>query len=227
MDIVFVPAHPNNYSLQRVTPTFLVLHGTGGTFRGDQTWAQNPHARASYHYLVSKGGEVVQMVEDRYIAFHAGASEWSKEAAERRGFPFSEHSSWTDLNRHSIGVGLESLNRRDEVYPEAQLQALAELVRSRYGRIPPHRILTHEMISAPRKVDPVNFPLEQWLQLLAGEQLEPAPAPFAGTGEPRRLGRYRTLVVHGLAEGPIVVRRPFLASETGDKIDVDFRVEGT
>ena len=48
---------------------------------------KNPKYKVSCHYLITRGGEVIQMVEDRNIAWHAGKSMWK---------------NFIDLNKKSI-----------------------------------------------------------------------------------------------------------------------------
>ena len=52
---------------------------------------KNPRAKVSCHYLVNRKGEVIQMVKDKNIAWHAGKSKWKK---------------FKDLNNFSIGIEL-------------------------------------------------------------------------------------------------------------------------
>lgn len=163
--IEYAPTDPDNYGQPRHTPiAFVVLHGSGlpegATAEGEVHYLQRSGVGVSYHYYISKGGLIWQLVPDNYIAWHAGASRWDTDQADTVGAVWSEgFAAWSGLNCCSIGVGLESHNAAAEIYPEAQLAAARWLVLGLMRRysIPAHRILTHRMISAPRKVDPVNF----------------------------------------------------------------------
>jgi N-acetyl-anhydromuramyl-L-alanine amidase AmpD len=72
----FVPAvsfnaRPNGRTINRV-----VIHITDGGARidGPISWFQNPTSRVSAHYIVGQDGEVVQMVHDQDIAWHANSA---------------------------------------------------------------------------------------------------------------------------------------------------------
>ena len=38
----------------------------------------NPHSKVSSHYLISRNGKITRMVQDHYVAWHAGKSCWKK-----------------------------------------------------------------------------------------------------------------------------------------------------
>lgn len=81
----FVPAAANNYGHRRTARTIdrIVIHITDGGSRiaGTIGWFQNPdqrdsngnHITVSAHYVVGQDGEVVQMVRDNDVAWHASA----------------------------------------------------------------------------------------------------------------------------------------------------------
>lgn len=53
----------------------IVLHHTGpGSFNGIVKWLTNPEAKASAHYVVGKEGELIQLVNTKRSAWHAGKS---------------------------------------------------------------------------------------------------------------------------------------------------------
>ncbi len=53
-------------------PIAIVNHITAGIMPGTLTWLQNSAAKASAHYLVTKKGQIYQMVKDEDTAYHAG-----------------------------------------------------------------------------------------------------------------------------------------------------------
>jgi V8-like Glu-specific endopeptidase/N-acetyl-anhydromuramyl-L-alanine amidase AmpD len=80
----FAPAHPNNYTVGRngTAIDLIVIHITGTRNDYDRTvrWFQTPNqvmgrnrrrVRVSAHYVVGRGGEVVQMVAHADTAHHA------------------------------------------------------------------------------------------------------------------------------------------------------------
>jgi hypothetical protein len=194
------PVHESNYGIPRVETAFIVLHGTGlsmaATAEDELKSFSNPSTPGmgkSYSYYVAKDGRVWSLAPPDRVAYHAGASSWNKEAAARRKvvWPAEEgDAQFAALNLTSVGIGMESHNNEAEVYPEAQLHACATLCRDLMQRylIPRHRVLTHYMVSAPRKVDPVGqFSLEQFYKRL--ETLRPpllvidAPEPVVHEGD--------------------------------------------
>ena len=50
----------------------IVVHVTEGSFWGSVSWLKNPRAHASSHFVVGRGGKVVQLVHTSDIAWHAG-----------------------------------------------------------------------------------------------------------------------------------------------------------
>jgi N-acetyl-anhydromuramyl-L-alanine amidase AmpD len=68
----FLPAHSNNYkNVSRTGDDIdaIVIHTVEGTASGAITWFQNPQAKVSAHYVISKTGEITQMVEIEDVAF--------------------------------------------------------------------------------------------------------------------------------------------------------------
>lgn len=170
--IISAPTDPSNYGSLRVQhPQLVVIHGTGlpegATADGEVAYLQQPGLKVSYHFYIAKDGRIWELVPPEYVAWHAGVSEWSEITARARGAPWppQETGMWEGLNNHSIGIGLESHNAEDEPYSDDQLRAcrwLCQGIMGRYG-IKPWRVLTHKMVSAPRKADPVNFPHLQFV----------------------------------------------------------------
>ncbi|MBA3348478.1 MAG: N-acetylmuramoyl-L-alanine amidase, partial [Actinobacteria bacterium] len=63
----FTKAHRSPQSIDRI-----VVHVTEGAFWGSVQWLKNPRAHASSHFIVGRGGKVVQLVHVSDIAWHAG-----------------------------------------------------------------------------------------------------------------------------------------------------------
>lgn len=130
----------------------------------------NRASKVSAHFVVGKNGRVVQMVPIERRAWHAGVSEWE-------GVPH--------VNDYSIGIEMVNLNDGKDPYTEAQIQAVAGIVRflrSRYP-IPDSRIVSHAQVALPagRKSDPIGFDFDKFRTLThAGEPSEPpvlSPSP--------------------------------------------------
>ncbi|MBX3576812.1 MAG: N-acetylmuramoyl-L-alanine amidase [Rhizobiaceae bacterium] len=143
----------------------LVLHYTGMTSgTAAEDWLADPASQVSSHYLVHEDGEVVQMVEERARAWHAGRSFWRGDR---------------DVNSRSIGIEIvnpgHAFGYAD--FPERQVDAVIELcggIVARHG-MRPDLVLGHSDVAPGRKVDPgEKFP---WRRLHAagiGHWVEPA-----------------------------------------------------
>ena len=143
-------------------PQFVVLHYTGGATLGRALAAlTTPSREVSAHYVIDVDGQILQLVDERARAWHAGQSRWG---------------SAEDLN--SLSIGVELVNDGASPFPEAQVAMLIELLRdlSRRLRIPPVNVLGHADIAPRRKRDP--GPLFPWRKLAeAGFGLWCDPAP--------------------------------------------------
>lgn len=105
----------------------------------------------SAHYLITREGALVQLVDERMRAWHAGESYWAGIA---------------DMNSASIGIELD--NNGEEPFAEAQIETLLALLsdlRERY-KIPGANVLGHADVAPRRKTDPSHhFPWKR----LAGQ----------------------------------------------------------
>ncbi len=84
----FTQAHRPVHSIDRV-----VVHVTEGSFWGSVQWLRNPRAHASSHYVVSRGGRIVQLVHLSDIAWHAGHWGTNEQSVgvEHEGFTYGPH----------------------------------------------------------------------------------------------------------------------------------------
>lgn len=159
----FPPQHPDdsiinygpytvgttNFSLRK--PNYVILHHTAQD-SVEQTLRTFtlPRTSVSSHYVISRDGEVFQMLNDYYRAWHAGIGKWGND---------------TDLNSASIGIELD--NNGNEPFSEAQISELIDLLKvlkARYD-IPTANFIGHSDIAPTRKVDPnITFP---WKRLAA------------------------------------------------------------
>ena len=161
------PAHSNGYRDRPpgVVVDAIVLHATGGPeglphegidlFRSTVNWFKNPSATVSAHYVVGKEGQIAQCVQEAKAAYHAGVSE------------YLGRQNW---NNFSIGIEMANWNDGVDPYPEAQVRATAELCKylvEKYN-IPREHLVTHAMISGPRKTDPLGFDLQRFLDRVVG-----------------------------------------------------------
>ena len=86
---------------------YIVIHTTEGSADGAAAWFQNDKSHVSSHYVVSRSGEIVQLVRQRNIAWHAG--------------------NWA-VNTTSIGIEHEGVTDDPGGYTDAEYRASARLV---------------------------------------------------------------------------------------------------
>jgi len=130
---------------------FIIFHYTGMKSESDAlSKLTDIQSEVSSHYLIKNNGEIVKMVPDLYIAWHAGKSSWKN------------HKS---LNKNSIGI--EIINPGHEYgykkFTEKQISSLLKLSRflMKKYKISPKNILGHSDIAVLRKKDPgEKFPWE-------------------------------------------------------------------
>ena len=136
-----------NFNPKKRTPKqikFIIFHYTGMKSESDALKRLTDiQSEVSCHYLIKNNGEIVKMVPDLYIAWHAGESSWKN------------HKS---LNQNSIGI--EITNPGHEFgyknFPKKQILSLLRLSKfliKRY-KIKSKNILGHSDISPERKKDP-------------------------------------------------------------------------
>jgi N-acetylmuramoyl-L-alanine amidase len=124
-------------------PNFVVIHHTSDDSAEQALRTlSNPLRPVSAHYLIARDGAIIQLVDERARAWHAGESKWG---------------SNTDLNSASLGIELDNNGR--EPFAAAQVSALLELltdIKARY-HIPTENFLGHADVAPRRKTDPSRF----------------------------------------------------------------------
>lgn len=105
---VLIKHTPNKTDSNRTARTIngIVIHDTEGHFLGSIRALQNPRVDGSAHFVVSRAGQIVQLVPVTDVAWHSGNSYW---------------------NLHSIGIEHEGWAGR-RAYTEKEYRASAELV---------------------------------------------------------------------------------------------------
>ncbi|TDO19170.1 N-acetylmuramoyl-L-alanine amidase [Pedobacter duraquae] len=155
-----------NFGIRK--PNFVIIHHTaqGSLDETIKTFTLTRTA-VSAHYVVSRNGKVVQMVNDYLRAQHAGVAKWGND---------------TDLNSSSIGIELD--NNGDEPYSDAQIRSLLGLLgtlKKKYN-IPTANFIGHADIAPKRKPDPNRFPwkvlAEKGFGLWYDQILKMPPATF-------------------------------------------------
>ena len=137
---------------------YLIIHYTGMKKTSDAIDRLiNYKSEVSCHYFIKKNGDIIRMVPDSYVAWHAGKSNWKK------------HNS---LNRLSLGIELDNPGH-DHGYQSFKLKQIRSLkklmmkLKTKY-QIKKENVLGHSDIAPYRKKDPgEKFP---W-HLLANNKL--------------------------------------------------------
>ncbi|WP_379086424.1 N-acetylmuramoyl-L-alanine amidase [Pedobacter sp. UC225_65] len=160
-------------------PNFVIIHHTAQDSLAQtiKTFILKKTAVSS-HYVVSRDGKVVQMVNDYLRAQHAGAGKWGNE---------------TDMNSASIGIEMDN-NGTTDVWTDAQINSLCSLLatlKKKYS-IPTANFIGHSDYAPGRKNDPKNFPWKTLAQkgfgLWYDDVLELPPADFDTTAALRIIG---------------------------------------
>lgn len=73
----------------------VVIHTIEGSASSGVNTFQNPSSKRSAHYIVSKGGNIYQLVGDKDTAYHVRSSNPRAIGIEHEGF-MSRSSTWTD-----------------------------------------------------------------------------------------------------------------------------------
>ena len=74
---------------------FIIFHYTGmQSERVSIKRLCNPISKVSSHYLINQKGKIIRLVQDKYVAWHAGKSCWGR---------------YKSLNENSIGIELTGL----------------------------------------------------------------------------------------------------------------------
>ena len=123
---------------------FIIIHYTGMTKESSAIKKlSNPSAKVSCHYFIKKNGQIIRMVPDLYVAWHAGVSEWK---------------NYKLLNKNSIGIELQNPGHENKYknFTSNQLNNLINLLlnlKKKYN-IKKENILGHSDIAPDRKKDP-------------------------------------------------------------------------
>ena len=123
---------------------FIIIHYTG--MKKESLAIKrlcNPNSKVSAHYLIKKNGDVIVLVPDLYISWHAGKSSWKK---------------YKSLNKYSIGIEIQNPGHdfNYENFSSKQIRSLKKLLKYlvKIYKIDFKNILGHSDIAPDRKKDP-------------------------------------------------------------------------
>lgn len=163
----------------------LVIHWAACTGAQCIYWFRCPGNKgSSAHYVIDRNGKITQMVDEKYIAWHAGFS-------SLKNYPTKIHNQeWKSVNVCSIGIELagppSSINKiaekegwtmRWDGWPESEIQALIDLCKEIKTRWPKIKITDHSTISPGRKSDVKKgkgIDIFPWKRLLSESGIEEA-----------------------------------------------------
>jgi len=130
---------------------FLIFHYTGMKKESEAiSRLTDIKSKVSSHYLIKNNGEIITLVPDLYIAWHAGISFWK---------------NYYSLNKNSIGIEISNPghNFKYKNFSKKQIKAillLSKFLIKKY-KIKSKNILGHSDIAPNRKKDPgEKFPWE-------------------------------------------------------------------
>jgi N-acetyl-anhydromuramyl-L-alanine amidase AmpD len=105
----------------------------------------NPATKVSAHYTIDRDGTIVAHVAEANRAWHAGRSKMK--------------DGRTRVNDFSIGIELVNLNDGTDPFPQRQLDAMRQLLKSIMARHSIRHIVPHYECADPpgRKFDPAGF----------------------------------------------------------------------
>ena len=137
---------PNFYPIKRKKNKikFLIFHYTGMKKESEAIKKLTTiQSQVSSHYFIKNNGEIITLVPDLYIAWHAGKSSWK---------------NYNSLNNLSLGIEITNPGHQFNYkkFSKKQINSLIKLSRfliKKY-QIIPNNILGHSDIAPNRKKDP-------------------------------------------------------------------------
>ena len=161
MTIKYSKNYSPNFSTQKRNSKsikFIIIHYTGMKSEIKAiNRLTNVNSKVSCHYFIKKNGSLINMVPDRYIAWHAGKSHWKNLKL---------------LNKSSLGIEIQNNGHGKQYknYTKKQINTLIRICKILINKfkINKRNVLGHSDISYDRKKDPgEKFP---WY-LLAKENI--------------------------------------------------------
>ena len=123
---------------------YLIFHYTGMKSENEAIRKlTNSNSGVSCHYLIKNNGEVVKIVPDLYVAWHAGISSWKKD---------------TLINSSSIGIEISNPGHEHgyKSFTKKQIKTVISLSKKlmKKFKIRKENVLGHSDIAPLRKKDP-------------------------------------------------------------------------
>ena len=136
-----------NFDLKKRKPKeikFIIFHYTGMKKEIDSiNKLTNYTSKVSSHFFIKKNGEILSLVPELYIAWHAGVSNWK---------------NFKSINKNSIGIEISNSGHDNNYTKFTSHQIKSVLKLSKYlikkYKIKYNFILGHSDIAPERKIDP-------------------------------------------------------------------------
>ena len=131
---------------------FVIIHYTGMQSEIDSIKRlKNPDQKVSCHYIINRKGIITQMVQDKYVAWHAGKSKWK---------------NFKNLNEYSLGIELVNKGHKFgyQNFSNQQIKSLIKLCKKLKKKyfLKKENFLGHSDIAPLRKIDPgEKFPWKE------------------------------------------------------------------
>jgi len=152
---------PNFYPIKRNKKNikFIIFHYTG--MKSESSAIKKLikiQSEVSSHYLIKNNGEILTLVPDLYIAWHAGKSSWK---------------NYVSLNKDSIGIEISNPGHKFKYRKFSNKQIISLLKLSKFlikkYKVDPKNILGHSDIAPNRRKDPgEKFPWKYFSQNKVG-----------------------------------------------------------
>ena len=137
----------------------IVIHYTGMQSEVEAiNRLSSPKSKVSCHYLINQKGQIISMVNEKHVAWHAGESKWKK---------------LSSLNKNSIGIEVVNLGHEFgyQNFKKKQIIILIKLLKKLIKKynIKKDYIVGHSDIAPLRKKDPgEKFPWKKLSELGIG-----------------------------------------------------------
>ena len=173
-----------NYSTSTQKKLGVVLHFTLGAYKGAVEWLCNSNRpnRTSAHYIIGRNeGEVIQIVKDTDVAWHAGNISNPTERFKKVALKNLD-GTYVNPNKYLIGIELAcgyDMNNNKIVDPaeykitEWQYKCLAELMKK--WNFSADYVLSHNDIASYK--ENANEVRTEILARLVGEEMVNVPVP--------------------------------------------------
>ena len=121
---------------------FIIFHYTGMKNEKDAIKRLTDHkSKVSSHYLIKNNGEVITLVPELYVSWHAGISSWQ---------------NYKSINKHSIGIEISNPGHDNKYkkFSKKQIYSILKLSKYLIKKYKIKFILGHSDIAPYRKKDP-------------------------------------------------------------------------